>query len=61
MIHVAVEADADGALQHLARRLVGALRDAAIAGDLAEHAVERHRGKGEPDHAGDEGRQRQRH
>ena len=35
-------------------RRVGALRGAAIAGDLAEQAVERHRGKGHADHAGDE-------
>ena len=33
----------------------------AIAGRLAEHAVERHGGEGEPDHEGDEGGERQRH
>ena len=31
---------------------VGALRRAAKAGRLAEQAVERHRGEGQPDHAG---------
>src|SRR5262249_15483570 len=58
-VNISVEADLDGAVEHLARRLVGALRHAAIAGDLAEQTVERHRGKRHPDHAGDEGRERQ--
>ena len=59
MIDIAVEAYSDGAVEHLARRLVGTLWQAAIASDLAEHAVERHRGEGQADHAGDEADQRQ--
>src|SRR5262249_53688383 len=57
-VDVAVEADLDGAVEHLARSLVGALGDPAITGDLAEQAVERHGGKGQADHAGDKRRER---
>src|SRR5262249_3879945 len=52
-VDLGIEADGDRRQLARARRLARYLRRAAIAGDLAEQAVKRHRGGGEPDHGED--------
>src|SRR3546814_10447336 len=49
-IDIGVEADVEHPLPGLRRRRLGHLRGAAVAGDLAEQPVERHRGIGSADH-----------
>jgi hypothetical protein len=58
-MHRGIEAHRDEALPDGVGRALGQLRRAAIAGDLAEEAVERHRGEGQRDHAADHRRQHQ--
>ena len=56
---VGVEADSDLARDR-ARRALGPQRRAVEAGQLAEDAVERHRGEGEADHRRDDQRHQHR-
>jgi membrane protein YdbS with pleckstrin-like domain len=56
-VDVGVKAHRDGLIQIPVRRSFGALRGAAVAGDLTEQPVKRHRGGGQPEHADDHARE----
>src|SRR5581483_2698003 len=53
-VDIGVEANLDGLVEHLAGAMLGALRQTAIAGHLAEEPIERDGGEGEADHGRDQ-------